>query len=136
MLTYLKTGIQNQFNIPPQKSFAFFVPLAVKYRVPAFPSVNFHGNQFCNIFLIKEVSIKALNIIYDKEALGAFFCLYLDTKFNATFRPIFNVCCRFLSKTLHPYLYHIKNLLFCFSLFFFRIGKKNSRIDIQSMTNF
>ena len=58
-----------------------------------------HGNQFCNIFLIKDIYMRALNIMCDKEDLGAFFCLYRETKFNTTFRPMFKACCRFLSKS-------------------------------------
>ena len=34
---------------------------------------NLHGNQFCNIFLIKDIYMRALNIMCDKEDLGAFF---------------------------------------------------------------
>ena len=43
--------------------------------------------------------MRALNIMCDKEDLGAFFCLYRETKFNTTFRPMFKACCRFLSKS-------------------------------------
>ena len=49
-----------------------------------------HGNQFCNIFFDKIYIHESFKHNVWQEALGAFFCLYLDIKFNATFRPMFS----------------------------------------------